>query len=489
MGLPPTDATRSGTNLSFESVTRILLADEAANTAADSKSADSYYSRPNQTKPKPGTGQAKFQRTRRPMTKTGSTTKCASCKKTGCVCYKCNEEGHHANHCKKAQGGSTRLVPHASGLLTTHGTRVPDRWILNTGASHHNVIDRQCFDDYEVLDNCSLSLGAKSATVPIAGRGTATVVTEVDGAPHELRLTGALHVPEGRVNLISVSKVLEKGAGVSFEKGGASMTVRASKVLTAEIENDLFVVRRPTNVQGHSYASMKHNVNLWHDRLGHIGYEALQKTEKLVEGLGLSDDQRARESCKGCEFGKSHRDSFPSFENAEDTPLEFVHMDISGPHSPASPKGARWILVLVDDCSRWVEAIPMSHKSNALSCLKDYRDAMEAQTDRRLRRLRSDNDKVFTSEEAQRWYQQCGIVHEKTVPYTPEQNGVAERYIRTLKNMARSQIQFAKIELQGIDMKHWCSAVRASAYVLNRTYVVDDVTHQQSTSAKHPAAV
>ena len=58
----------------------------------------------------------------------------------------------------------------------------------------------------------------------------------------------------------------------------------------------------------------------------------------------------------------------------------------------------------------------------------------------------------------------------KTVPYTPEQNGVAERYIKTLKDMARSQIQFAKIELQGIDMKHWCSAVRASAYVLNRTY-------------------
>lgn len=111
-------------------------------------------------------------------------------------------------------------------MLSILGTKVPERWILDTGASHHNVIDIRCFEDYEGLHNCSLSLGGKAATVPIAGRGTALVVTEVDRAPHELRLTGPLHVPEGRVNLISVSKVLEKGAAVSFEQGGASMSVK-----------------------------------------------------------------------------------------------------------------------------------------------------------------------------------------------------------------------------------------------------------------------
>ena len=56
-----------------------------------------------------------------------------------------------------------------------------------------------------------------------------------------------------------------------------------------------------------------------------------------------------------------------------------------------------------------------------------------------------------------------GIQHELTVPYSPEQNGVAERMNRTLTESARSMMAHA-----GVTNQYWAEAIATAAYLRNR---------------------
>ncbi len=56
-----------------------------------------------------------------------------------------------------------------------------------------------------------------------------------------------------------------------------------------------------------------------------------------------------------------------------------------------------------------------------------------------------------------------GIQHQLTVPYTPQQNGVAERMNRTLMNLVRSMLHH-----KGIEKRFWAEALATAVYVRNR---------------------
>ena len=57
----------------------------------------------------------------------------------------------------------------------------------------------------------------------------------------------------------------------------------------------------------------------------------------------------------------------------------------------------------------------------------------------------------------------AGIVHQATVPYSPQQNGMAERMNRTLTERARSMLNFMQVE-----KKWWAEAMNTAVYVTNR---------------------
>ena len=82
----------------------------------------------------------------------------------------------------------------------------------------------------------------------------------------------------------------------------------------------------------------------------------------------------------------------------------------------------------------------------------------------KIGRLRTDNGGEYISSEFEEYLKFKGICHEVTVPYTPEQNGVAERLNRTLMEAARSMISHAKL-----NSSYWGEAVATAAYVKNCT--------------------
>ena len=61
------------------------------------------------------------------------------------------------------------------------------------------------------------------------------------------------------------------------------------------------------------------------------------------------------------------------------------------------------------------------------------------------------------------YFQLVGIIHETTAPYTPQENGVAERKNRVLKQMVNSMLSYS-----GLSKGFWGKVMLMSYYVLNR---------------------
>jgi hypothetical protein len=92
----------------------------------------------------------------------------------------------------------------------------------------------------------------------------------------------------------------------------------------------------------------------WHERFGHVNMATLQKLaqEELVHGL--PEIGQVGQLCKACQAEKQRHTSFPvKMEYRAERLLELVHDDLCSPISPATSKGNKYFLLLVDDLSRY----------------------------------------------------------------------------------------------------------------------------------------
>jgi transposase InsO family protein len=66
-------------------------------------------------------------------------------------------------------------------------------------------------------------------------------------------------------------------------------------------------------------------------------------------------------------------------------------------------------------------------KSETQEVLKKFLKRAQNECDAKVRKIRSDNDSEFKNTQVKDYLDQEGIKHEFSAPYTPQQNGVAER--------------------------------------------------------------
>lgn len=116
----------------------------------------------------------------------------------------------------------------------------------------------------------------------------------------------------------------------------------------------------------------------------------------------------------------------------------------------------------------------MKQKSETFSLFKKFKAMVEKQSDCTIKTLRSVGGGEFTSREFNRFCEEEGINKQVTLPYSPQQNGSAERMNRTLVEMARSMLAE-----QDLPLKLWAEAVYAASYLQNRLpskAIEEDVT-------------
>ena len=106
----------------------------------------------------------------------------------------------------------------------------------------------------------------------------------------------------------------------------------------------------------------------------------------------------------------------------------------------------------------------MKQKSEVFEAFKTFKAAVENESGRKIKALRSDRGGEFTSKEFQDFCARSGIRRFLTVPRSPQQNGVAERKNRTILDMARSMLKS-----KYLPKEFWAEAVDTAVYLSNRS--------------------
>ncbi len=123
-----------------------------------------------------------------------------------------------------------------------------------------------------------------------------------------------------------------------------------------------------------------------------------------------------------------------------------------------SLSGAQYFVTFIDDCTRYVWVFFLKHKSEVFGRFKEWKALVEKSTGCKLKAICTDNGGEYMSTEFQDKSE--GVRHERTVPKTPEQNGVAERMNRTLVECVRSMLADTKLP-----KKFWAEALSTATCI------------------------
>ncbi|CAL8120945.1 unnamed protein product [Prunus armeniaca] len=221
-----------------------------------------------------------------------------------------------------------------------------------------------------------------------------------------------------RRNLISISKLVLSNYSFQFNKEGFSLFHNSIPVAKCPVECGLFHLNSiPAALNTEIIPSPTQSARLWHHRLGHISKDRIQRLvkEQILPSVDFSDLDVYVNCIKG-KLTKARKKG----SNRSGQLLEIIHTDICGPFPIQTLEGHRYFITFIDDYSR--------------------------------------HPGPFA-----KYLQECGIVAQYTNLGTPEQNGVAERRNRTLKDMVRSMICNSQLPNY-----LWGEAIRTANYILNR---------------------
>lgn len=373
-------------------------------------------------------------------------------------CFKCHKPGHKASECKER-------VKTANVCLNTKQAINNDKWYLDSGCSNSMTHDRSKLVSYRPEKRSMKISVANGEKLLVKGRGNAEPQV---GENEKLILENVLHVPDLSMNLISVSDLTKKNCSINFDKEGCTIQNKNRIIASCqEVDGIYELTEKKNNVVNVTLSNQNgQNVNItniWHKRLGHLNRNYMAEMQKIVTGMEFKSSDLC-EPCIPCIEGKTCKSPFKNKGTRANEILQIVHSDICGPVEEPSFGGARFVLLFIDDFTRKTHVYFLKHKHETFDKFREYKAEVENETSKSIRVLRSDGGGEYCNGKFKDFLKSAGIKHQTTVPYTPEQNSVAERSHRTIIEKARTLLSEAKLPKQ-----YWAEAVNTVVYLKNRS--------------------
>nr|GEW35856.1 hypothetical protein [Tanacetum cinerariifolium] len=184
----------------------------------------------------------------------------------------------------------------------------------------------------------------------------------------------------------------------------------------------------------------KTNSWFWHRRLSHLHFGAINHLARqgLVRGL-LKLKFEKDHICSACAMGKSTKKTHkPKYVDTNQEKLYLLHMDLCGPLRVESVNGKRYILIIMDDYSRFTWVKFLRSKDETSNFIIKFLKMIQVRLNVPVRRIQTDNGTEFVNQTLRDYYEEVGISHETSVVRSPRQNGAVERCNRTLIEAART---------------------------------------------------
>ena len=185
----------------------------------------------------------------------------------------------------------------------------------------------------------------------------------------------------------------------------------------------------------------------------------------MVNGLNIDQSSIPSKTCEVCIEAKQAHRPFPAeAENRSEIPGERFMSDIWGPARVTSIGGWKYYISFCDDNIRYFMVLFLRNKSDATSRIKEYVAKIKQKHGKAPTYMRIDNGRELINDETIQFCRMEGITIETTAPYSPSQNGVAERFNRTIIELVR-----AMIIGKGLPIFLWDEAVAYATFIRNRS--------------------
>lgn len=338
-------------------------------------------------------------------------------------------------------------------------------WVFDSAASHHFCRDKSLFITFEPAHE-RMSVAAEGVTYPIEGKGTIML----SFGNKDFKFSNVMYVPKLKRNLISGPQLDVKGVKFSGGGGKVKVTLNDITLFTAFLDNGIYFLypnvpdKTPNKIQYETSISGVNEIEKWHKRFAHVSPDLIENTSKSQSVNGLPQVRRGNFSCEVCKINKQKRVSFkPINKTRSRRPLELLVMDIWGPAKNIGRNGEKYFLSIIDDFSRKVAVYPLQSKADVFTVFKQHVIRAERFLDTKVKTIRSDNGTEFVNYNFSQFCRNNGIKHELTNVYSPEQNGICERFNQTILNGIRTIL-----DESGLKRSFWPEAALYFSYTWNR---------------------
>ncbi|CAI7816397.1 unnamed protein product, partial [Closterium sp. NIES-54] len=322
-------------------------------------------------------------------------------------------------------GESAALGAGESALSGTARTEALHTFTLDSGAS------RSFFRDSTTLSPLSQPV-AVSLADPSGGPVIAHSFTVLSCPAAPSGLLSGLHLPSFSTNLVIGADLQDAWVAASSQVfAAASRSSPASAPCSC----------RP----------LSHETLLWHHHLGHSSLPRLRgmASRTLVSGLPRSLPSLPlgpAPTYVPCVEGRQRAAPHPSTFPPTEAPLQTLHMDVWGPARVCGQDHESYFLLVVDDYSRYTTVFPLRSKGEVPEVLFDWIRGAHRQlgerfgSDLSVQLLHSDRGGEFSSDLLWAFCRAECIRQTFTLPASPQQNGIAERRIGMVMDVARTSM-------------------------------------------------
>ncbi|GJT90983.1 retrovirus-related pol polyprotein from transposon TNT 1-94 [Tanacetum coccineum] len=274
-------------------------------------------------------------------------------------------------------------------------------------------------------------------------------------------------------NLFSVGQFCDSDLEVAFHSKTCYMrNLEGDDLLTGDRESNLYTISI-SDMAASSLVCLMSKANstkawLWHNRLSHLNFGTINDLTRLDLVDGLPKFKYGKDHlCSAYERGKSKKASHPlKLVSSDHSKLELLHMDLCGPMRVASINGKKYILVIVDDYSRYTWVYFLHSKDETPEIIKKFIAQAQLNYKAKVCKIRTDNGTEFKNATLKAHYEKLGIMQQFSTARTPQQNGVVERRNRTLVEAARTMLIFSRLP-----EFLWAEAVATACFTQNRSII------------------
>ncbi|XP_074282657.1 uncharacterized protein LOC141607195 [Silene latifolia] len=339
-------------------------------------------------------------------------------------------------------------------------------WINDSGVTDHMSSAIHLFVNKKLLPK-PIKVGLPDGTCKFVTLTGDVVINQ------HLVLYDVFYVADFKHNLLSVGKLLAaNGYSVNFNIDGCVVQDHPHKVTVGVgiKEGGLYKLESHKDDKTWEHSSSQVSISstsqnkvctsdlaLLHARLGHSSLSKMRHLD-FVKSEGMD-----KFVCETCALAKMHKLPYKRSDSLAYSSFDLVHIDLWGPYKRPSLTGATYFLTIMDDHTRVTWTFLLKDKYKVFQTIKDYLAQIKTQFHKDVKIVRSDNGTEIVQQTCGRLFLDKGILHQKSAPGCPQQNGRVERKHKHLIETARALILFANLP-----KKFWGECLLAATHIINK---------------------